>query len=215
MENGRGGWNTVVKEIRLYVEGGGDSKDTKAFLREGFSVFLQSLVTMARQKGIRWRIVTCGSRHAALEAFRTAERENAESCNVLLVDAEGPVETTPWLHLRRRNDWDREDSPDDQCHLMTQAMEAWFIADIEALTSFYGSGFHRNSLPRNPNVEQIPKAQLEPSLKAATRATQKGEYHKIRHASKLLEIINVEVVRGASEHCDRLFTTLTQKMQKD
>jgi hypothetical protein len=215
VENGRSGWHPLVKEIRIYIEGGGDSKDTKAFLRQGFSIFLQSLVSMARQNGIRWRIVTCGSRQAAFEALRTAQRDNTESFNVLLVDSEGPVQTTPWLHLRLRDAWDHDNLSDDHCHLMTQAMEAWFIADVEALSNFYGAGFHRNSLPRNPNVEQIAKTQLEPSLKAATRATQKGEYHKIRHASKLLEVISVEVVRGASRHCDRLFTTLTRKMQKD
>ena len=65
----------------------------------------------------------------------------------------------------------------------------------------------------NPNVEQIAKTQLEPLLRAATRTTQKGEYHKIRHASKLLEIINAGVVRRASTHCERLFTTLTEKMR--
>jgi hypothetical protein len=33
-------------------------------------------------------------------------------------------------------------------------------------------------------VEKIDKKQLEPSLKAATRHTRKGEYHKIQQASK-------------------------------
>ena len=202
----------MVREIRIYIEGGGDSKDTKAFLRQGFSLFLRDLVLMARQRGIRWQIVTCGSRNSAFDAFRTAIRENPDSFNVLLVDSEAHVETTPWLHLRRRNEWDGGDLLDDHCQLMTQAMEAWFIADVETLADFYGAGFHRNSLPRNPNVEEIAKAQLEPSLRAATRATQKGEYHKIRHASKLLEIVNVNVVRRASRHCDRLFTILVAKM---
>src|SRR6266446_4020949 len=39
----------------------------------------------------------------------------------------------------------------------------------------------------------------------ATRDTTKGEYHKIRHAHKLLEIVNVGTVRGAAPHCQRLF----------
>jgi hypothetical protein len=202
----------VVREIRIYAEGGGDSKDTKAFLRQGFSIFLRDLVLLARQRGIRWQIVTCGSRNSAIDAFRTAIRENPESFNVLLVDSETPVGGTPWLHLRTRNEWDGGGLPDDHCHLMAQAMEAWFIADVDTLANFYGAGFHRNSLPRNPNVEQIPKAQLEPSLKAASRATQKGEYHKIRHASKLLESININLVRHASGHCERLFTILAAKM---
>ncbi len=81
---------------------------------------------------------------------------------------------------------------------MAQAMEAWLIADIETLSAFYGAGFYRNSIPANPDVEQINKNQLEPSLRAATRDTQKGEYRKIRHAHRLLEIIDVGIVRGAA-----------------
>jgi hypothetical protein len=96
---------------------------------------------------------------------------------------------------------------------MTQAMEAWFIADVAALAGFYGQEFHQGGIPRNPDVEQIPKAQLETSLRDASRHTQKGEYHKTRHAWRLLQLIDPEVVRQASRHCDRLFTTLQTKMQ--
>ena len=31
----------MVKEIRVYIEGGGDGKNTKALIRQGFSGFLQ------------------------------------------------------------------------------------------------------------------------------------------------------------------------------
>jgi hypothetical protein len=53
---------------------------------------------------------------------------------------------------------------------------------------------------------------LEPSLKAATRGTSKGEYQKIQHASKLLELLDVAKVREAAPNCNRLFTTLTKIM---
>jgi len=201
----------VVGEVRIYIEGGGDSKDTKAFLRQGFSVFLSSLVSIARSKHIRWQLVTCGPRNAAFDAFNTSVRQNPQAFNVLLVDAEAEVRATPWDHLRARDQWNPGLS-DDHCYLMTQAMEAWLIADIGALVNFYGAGFNRNSLPGALDVEQIPKPQLEPSLKAATRNTQKGEYKKIHHASRLLAIIDPAIVRRASTHCGRLFTVLASKM---
>ncbi len=213
MENGRVGGNAVVTEIRIYAEGGGDSRDTKAFLRQGFSAFLRDLNLMARDKRIRWQIVTCGGRNAAFDAFRTAQRQHPQAFNVLLVDSEAPVQMTPWAHLQQRDAWAVDDVPDDCCHLMTQAMEAWFIADVEALADFYGAGFRENSIPRNPDVEQIAKTELETSLRDATRDTQKGEYHKTRHAWKLLEVIDTQIVRGASRHCERLFTTLQTRMQ--
>ena len=203
----------MVTEIRIYVEGGGDSKDTKAFLREGMSIFMKDLVATARSRRIQWRLVTCGSRNAAFDAFDTSVRQNPRAFNVLLVDSEAPVVTTPWAHLRERDQWDSANLPDDHCHLMVQAMEAWFVSDIGALAAFYGAGFYRNSIPSRANVEQIPKADLEPSLKAATRNTQtKGEYRKIHHASKLLALIDPTTVRRASGYCDRMFTVLAAKM---
>jgi Domain of unknown function (DUF4276) len=203
----------VVTAVRIYAEGGGDSKYTKGFLRQGFSTFLQDLKSMARDKGIRWDLVTCGSRRAAFDAFRTALKQHPDAFNVLLVDSEAPVQTTPWAHLQQRDGWANDDVPDDHYHLMTQAMEAWFIADISALVTFYGHEFRPNRIPKNPDVEQIPKEQLESSLREATRGTQKGEYHKADHAWRILKLINPAIVQAASRHCNRLFVTLQAQMQ--
>ena len=203
----------MVKEIRIYAEGGGDSRDAKAFLREGFSVFLSDLNLIARDRRIRWHIVTCGPRNAAFGAFLAALVLHPQAFNILLVDSETPVEMAPWAHLQGRDGWEIDGLSDDCCHLMTQAMEAWFIADVAALAGFYGQGFHSGGIPGNQDVEQIPREQLERTLKDATRHTQKGEYHKTRHAWRILKIIDPAAVRRASVHCDLLFTTLLTKMQ--
>lgn len=63
----------------------------------------------------------------------------------------------------------------DQCHLMVQTMEAWFIADADTLAQFYGQHFNRNSLPGAKDVETIDKSRIEKALDAATRHTTKGE----------------------------------------
>jgi hypothetical protein len=202
----------MVKEIRIYIEGGGDKKDTKKAIRIGFSEFLKDIKQIAQKKRIRWQVIICGSRQNAFEDFNNALKANPNAFNVLLVDAEAPVYTTPCQHLKRRDNWDLPNIDDEHCHLMVQTMEAWLIADIETLKKFYGQGFKAHSIPSNPNVEDIEKKQLEPSLKAATRHTQKGEYHKIQHASKLLALLDVDKVREASAHCNRLFTTLIRKM---
>jgi len=98
---------------------------------------------------------------------------------------------------------------------MVQAMEAWLIADIDSLKRFYGQGFKENVIPKNINVERIEKDLLEPKLKEATRDTKsKGEYQKIQHVSKLLEMLDVDKVRKASSECDRIFTTLTELMEQ-
>ena len=175
----------MVKEIRIYIEGGGDGKESKAKLREGFHKFLQ----VSRERRIN--ITMCGKRNDAFRDFKNALKSHQDAFNLLLVDAEAPVKLSPWEHLKSRDNWDLPHVDDIHCHLMVQVMEAWFIADIETL-------------------EALDKDILNKKLKAATQNTSKGEYHKIKHASLLLASLNGDKVRKASPHCDRLFRTLGQ-----
>ncbi|MBO3457474.1 DUF4276 family protein [Aetokthonos hydrillicola Thurmond2011] len=194
----------MVKEIRIYIEGGGDGKESKAKLREGFHKFLQ----VSRERRIN--ITMCGKRNDAFRDFKNALKSHQDAFNLLLVDAEAPVKLSPWEHLKSRDNWDLPDVDDIHCHLMVQVMEAWFIADIETLRKFYGQGFKENAIKRSQDVESLDKDILNKKLKAATCNTSKGEYHKIKHASLLLASLNADQVRKASLHCDRLFRTLVQ-----
>ena len=109
----------------------------------------------------------------------------------LLVDAEGPVTTSSCAHLQSRDGWELDDVPNDIVHLMIQTMEAWIVADTAALAAYYGQRFNANPLPRARDLETVPKTEgLAAALERATRATQKGAYHKIRHASDLLQRID-------------------------
>jgi len=200
----------MVKEIRIYIEGGGDSNNTKALIRRGFSQFFQELVQLARSKNIKWSITVCGSRNNTFRDFKNALKSHPNSSNILLVDAEAPVDKnhTPWEHLNQRDKWTQLEIDNIYCHLMVQTMEAWIIADIETLKKFYGKGFKENAIPKTSDVEKIEKSTLASSLKEATRNTSKGEYQKIKHAAKLLEMLDVKKVRQASDYCNRLFETL-------
>ncbi|MGH9400534.1 MAG: DUF4276 family protein [Terriglobia bacterium] len=202
-----------MTEIRIYVEGGGGSADTKQFLRQGFGTFLKELSSKARARRVRWKIVLCGPRGDALQAFRIAMKQHTGAYNVLLLDSESAVEHTPWRHLQDREEWNGEHPSDDHCQFMAQAMEAWFIADVEAISQFYGQGFRANLLPKQQDVEQIDKDNLEHSLKNATHDTTKGIYHKGKHAWQLLQRINPTTVRAAARHCERLFATLTERIE--
>lgn len=198
----------MVSEIRLYVEGGGDGKEGRAAVRRGFHGFLRDLVAVARSQRVLWQIVACGPRRVAFENFLIALETHPDAFNILLVDSEGPVNNGPKEHLKSRDNWNVPDIGADHYHLMVQMMEAWLIADLAVLGKFYGQGFNANGIPRNPNVEQISKEDLEAALKMATRNTAKGEYHKIRHGPKLLSQLDAPKVRRAAPHCDSLFTTL-------
>ena len=123
-----------MKEVRIYVEGGDDSDNSRTRVRRGFHEFFSGLVEMARHRRIGWRIIACGSRNTAYSDFQTALGSHPEALNVVLVDAEGPVKGTPWQHLRTRDGWAKPSGvTDDHCHLMAQSMEAWLIAEREAM----------------------------------------------------------------------------------
>jgi hypothetical protein len=204
----------MVKEIRIYVEGGGNSDYSKSRLRAGFGQFFDDVVQQARRHNIRWRLIMCGPRNEAFHGFRQALKNHPSAFNILLVDSEGPVKGSPWAHLATRDPWIRpENAPDDSFHLMVQTAEAWLMADPEALQRYYGKGFAIGSLPKTANVEAIPKSALADALKKATQGTQKGSYHKIEHCSDLLGMVDPSRVRARSSHCARLFTVLENLLQ--
>jgi hypothetical protein len=86
----------VTREIRLYVEGGGDGKNGKSQFRQAFGEFLRGLRQLARQNKVRWDLVACGSREATFDAFKTALKVHQKAFNVLLVDSETAVIQPPW-----------------------------------------------------------------------------------------------------------------------
>jgi hypothetical protein len=198
----------MVKEIRIYVEGGGDGSESKAAVQRGFGQFLHPLRQRARVRRIRWQVVACGGRNAAFDAFKTALRIHPAAFNILLVDAEGFVAAKPWHHLSVSDGWQAPPVDPDQCHLMVQAVEAWLIADPKALADFYGQGFHARSLPARHDVESVDRRDLVPALEQATRNTSKGTYHKIEHCPKILARLDQNAVRSRAPHCDRLFHTV-------
>jgi len=200
-------------EIAIYFEGGGNSAETKAALRLGMSAFLKPLVDLARQRRFRWSITSCGGRDQARGAFTDALEKEPGKFNVLLVDSEEAVTASPSAHLEQRDGWNLQGAQEDQVHLMAQCLEAWLVADPEAVAAYYDQGFNGNALPRRTNLEEVPKPQIYAALEAATRQTQKGSYGKIKHASELLKRVKPEKARTRCSHCDRLFTVVAAKIQ--
>jgi len=189
------------------MEGGGDSKEGKARLRQGMSEFIRKVVS---QKKAGWKVVTCGSRNDAHDAFQNANRTSPETFNVLLVDSEEPVTQPPRTHLTQRDRWKLMGVSEESIHLMIQVMEAWIVADTDAVAAYYQQGFLRNALPRARNLESVGKKQIYDALEHATAQTQKEQYRKIRDAAALLERIDPVIVRRRCPSCDRLFVTLTR-----
>jgi hypothetical protein len=195
--------------MRVFVEGGGDQRRTQTACRKAFHLLFEKLLGDRPSPGI----TACGGRDEAHRDFlRSLDRDPATHA-VLLVDSEGPVAAgnTPTAHLRDRDGW-AEPMPGEQVHLMVQCMEAWFLADKAALAGYYGEGFRESALPRNPNIEDVPKGDLMVGLDRAASGTSKGSYHKTRHGFAVLERINPTAVRQRSPHAERLFRFLLDRL---
>lgn len=196
--------------VAIYMEGGGEGPNGRAALRRGMDGLLGPLKKLARRRAIRWKLTCCGPRNEAFRRFQDAVESGEDAVVVLLVDAEEPVAGTPRNHLQNRDGWRLGFATDDNVHLMVQTMESWIVADPDALRKYYGQGFNARALPTTQNLEEVAKRDIDRALRQATERTQKREYHKIRHASDLLQRIDAEVVMAKCRHCRRLFDELGQ-----
>jgi hypothetical protein len=176
------------------------------------SAFLKPVRELARQSRINWRIVPCGGRQAAYDAFVHAMSNEPEVFNILLVDSEDPVSSdNPWTHLRNRpgDGWVQPAGADEsRCHLMVICMEAWFLADPATLKRHFGGNFDDRKLPPPTQAESRTKQDINGVLKKATANTPAREYRKLRDGVELLKCLNPAEVRKHCRWCDRLFATL-------
>ncbi len=211
--------NAPPKQVRLYVEGGGDAAGLRTACREGLARFLSE----AGLKNHMPRIIACGGRRNAYESFCTAI-ENGERA-FLLIDSENPVAPQsgapeswlPWAHLKQRigDGWDKPESANEtHCHLMVQIMESWFLADSATLADFFGVGFDKNKLPDTSNgIESIAKQTVYEALKAATaNCKTKAAYGKGEHSFKILAAIEPAKVCDASPWAQRFVGMLKKEM---
>lgn len=188
---------------KIYVEGGGNSRFTSVECRRGFAQFFAKIVP----PGCQPRVIPCGGKDDAFADFLTALVGRGNELVLLLVDADAQLAPgSVWSHLEMQNGWQKPPQADDQqAHVMTQCMESWLLADHETLSGYFGTGFRRNALPGQANIELIPKADVLRALDAASRDTRtKGQYHKTRHGFDLLGRIRADQVCQASAQAQRL-----------
>lgn len=201
----------ISDDVTVYVEGGGESASLRSACRQAFAEFFAKteLGTTRRPS-----VVACGSRNAAFDAFRTAQKQGRKV--LLLVDSEGPVakqdhsdEFRPWHHLKQRDGWEKPNhAQDDDCHLMVQCMEAWLISDWSALETFFASGFKTKHKPAAA-TEALSKTDVYAALERATeRCVPKGHYGKGAHSFKLLGLISPKLVFAASPWALRFLNEL-------
>jgi hypothetical protein len=200
--------------VKLFVEGGGDhNKPLQTACRKAFSMF----VTRA---GItnRPRIVACGGRTEAYQDFRVAlENPNQKYAPMLLVDSETAVVfKSKWDHLRRRqgDGWQRPaNAGENDVFLMVQCMESWLLADPTRLADYFGQGFRKVALPKNSEIETVPKETVFKGILSATRGSRKGTYDKGNHSFGVLEKVDPSLVTEASPYAKQFINELKRRLQ--
>jgi len=196
--------------VKVYVEGGGDSKADRIRCSEAFS----KLIAKAGFRGRMPGVVACGGRGRAYDRFRTAmTTAKPDDFPMLLVDSEEPVAAnrTAWQHLARRDGWQRPDgADDDQAQLMVTCMETWIVAGLSGLTATFGQGLRVRGLPRL-NLERRAKDDIQERLVIAT-VNCAGPYVKGKRSFQALAAVDPTALEDRLPHFKRFVKTLNQRL---
>ena len=170
----------------IYIEGGGDSREVNSRCREGFRKLLTRCNDYARRMP---RLVACGGRGAAFDAFKTAlVSATARDFVALWIDSEEPLTDleAAWTHLRGRDQWEKPDgATDEQVLFMTTCMETWIIADRATLAEHYGTDLQESALPPLVDLEKKSRVAVQNALIHATRECANA-YSKGKRSFELL-----------------------------
>ncbi len=183
-------------KIKIYIEGGGDSRTQDSEFRSGWTAFFEK----AGLKDLRKmpRPVRCGGRKDAFNDFCTAvATRKPDELPLLLVDSEDFVKAghDVWQHLKARDKWSKPDKAGkDDAFLMITCMESWFIADREALKDFFKGCWNDRALPKWPDLEKVDRKKAYAALVKATANCGERQYAKGKVSFELLKVIDPAVI---------------------
>lgn len=198
---------------KIYIEGGGDSKDLHVRCRSAFRALLEA----CKFEGRMPRLVASGSRRNTYEDFVTAHRRNTSGTFVaMLVDSESPVSDIDltWDHLHQRDHWPRPEGADDeQVLLMVTCMETWIVADPETLRSHYGSNLQESALPPPDGLEAREPAEVQDALVHASRDC-RNAYKKGRRAFEIVAKLEPAALEACLPSFARMKRVLGQRLRE-
>ena len=154
---------------RVYLEGGGDSKELHIRCREGFRKLLEKCGFTGRLPSLS----ACGGRSATFDAFQMSHATTSDSdYAAMLIDSEEPLEDLEktWRHLKRYDRWNRPaGATDEQVLFMTTCMETWIVTDQRTLAEHYGGKLQKSALPALSDLENRSRREIQEKLTRATR----------------------------------------------
>lgn len=196
-------------KVRIYIEGGGNSKLQQAQLREGFNKLFMKAGFANRMPGT----VACGGRGRTFDFFKNAVAAGeGDVYPMLLVDSEDPVNAaTAWDHLKsREKTWEWPAGvTDEQIQLMVTCMETWIMADRAALGRAFGPKLQTSALLPENDLEIRLREEVQDALAHATRECGRDKaYSKGRRSFQVLAQLNPVVLQPRLKHFRRLIETL-------
>ncbi|HUT47023.1 MAG TPA: DUF4276 family protein [Sedimentisphaerales bacterium] len=196
---------------RIYIEGGGDSKEHHVRCRQGFRQLLERCGFSGRMP----RLVACGGRSAAYSDFKTAHESNKAEYVAMLIDSEEPVSDPEktWDHLMTHDSWQKpEVASDEQVLFMTTCMETWIVTDRDTLRQHYGSSLQESVLPSLSALEQSNRQEVQEGLKRATRNCSNA-YQKGKRSFEILGKLEPEALERRLLAFQRAKRILNEKLQ--
>ena len=211
-------------KLVIFVEGGqakgGVSNASTNYnqrqMKQGFYEFFVKVLKAKNVKDPQLRIELGAGRDQTYKQFKKALPDPPGVFSILLVDAEEEVtENDSRKHLKQRKGdqhWDLTGVDEAQCHLMVQTMEAWFLADPDALRASFPQDFDARKLrlAKGQNVEKVEKQGIMTKLGAATNGKY-TERTKLEYSGRILLELNPTQLEKKSSHCRKLFSTLETK----
>ena len=191
----------VDRKIILFVEG--EPNSPNGDLRMGFSKLLAKMVKGKLPRIILGGGFSQGGKSQTIQKFKTNKLE--ADLILLLVDLDKP-ESERDNDLKKEKLWDRKDC----VFYMIPEMESWFISQPDVLDCFYGLDNNKKRI--SSKIPQRKASEIEHPdelLMRITKSTKKGEYHKVKHAIELLQLLDAN--RLANDFPD--FRMLIEKLK--
>lgn len=205
-------------EVHIYFEGAKSRhvQGRDGNLKEGFRKFFDNLLGDSH---FVTKLIPCTDTWTTVKLFCAGVKrdsiKNHGVFQILLIDSDVLGDNDPFKSVKSHDNWALSKKfKNDHIHFMKECMEAWFLADKQALTRYYGDKFNMKALPSTIDIELISKSEIMSGLYTATQKTSKGEYHKTKHAPGILKMLSPKSLTDKAAQCKRLFKTL-EKLSKE
>lgn len=176
----------------LFIEGTSDRSN--GILSQGFHKLIKQLL-----EGNMPKIIMGDGKNQAINKFK---KNKLSELSYLLIDLDydETKRESQLLELGLKN-------KADSVFFMIQEMEAWFISQPKILDQYYKEAISTKLPKDNPKKIKDPVAVLENS----TRKTKKGKYHKVKHGTALLELLNANELKSTFKEFQKMIDEIAKK----